>query len=885
VLAIANIAIPAVISMIYTAVEPDVPFHIPWEAPPDSLADARMLLDPPAGKHGFITARDGHLYFSDGIRARFWGTNLSGGGCFPPKEVAPKLADRLARFGFNLVRFHGMDSRWGNTIFDKSYPDTRHFDPDQLDRLDYLIHLLRERGIYINLNLHVGRRFTEADGVPQAEWLAYAKYCVIFDPRMIELQKEFARKLLTHRNPYTGLTYAEDPAVVIIELTNENSLFNGWVSGRLRGKQTEPPRGAWTDIPPYYAEELTRFYNEWLTKRYPSREALAEAWGEGMRKTGEQKLINGDFSGGQRGWELYQREPAAAKLEVSDEGREGGRCAKVTIVNVTDTRWHIMLTQRGLKLRKDIPYRVTFYAKASSPRQLSAEVSHAGPWRGYGSGRFELTTEWRGYEFTFVPPEDDDNVRLSFHLGETTGVVWVDEIVLQEAPVYGLRDDEDPWSGTVHRLQPEQFGSYTLARFRDEALFYFELERKYYLEMYRFLRDELRVGALIEGTNHNYGLPNLRAQSLMDLMDCHAYWQHPRFPRQPWSRTDWFIENTPMLDRPHESTIARLCRSSVLGKPFTVSEYNHPFPNEYGCEAPLIMAAYAALQDWDAVYFYTFGHRWTERELSGDVITGYFDICNDVAKLSQMPVAAISFITGAVNPARRIVTVSYSVERTFDSLREMRHGIRFFTDGELSPLLPLVHRFRVARFDAERTTSADEIGFQEPKGRIVSDTGELTWETNGAGRGLLSIDTPRLQAAIGWLGGRTVKLADVTIKVNTPFCAVSVASMDGEPISRSNRLLIVAAARCANTGMVWNEERTSIGDRWGGAPILIEPVEGEVWLHREIGSSQPRFLALDGLGHPKDERPHVEARRQGSQTIYILRLSRTHGTVWYAAVR
>ncbi|HID08581.1 MAG TPA: hypothetical protein EYP10_15710, partial [Armatimonadetes bacterium] len=333
--------------------------------------------------------------------------------------------------------------------------------------------------------------------------------------------------------------------------------------GRLRGKQTEPPKSGWTDIPPYYAEELTRFYNQWLTEQYPSRKALAKAWSVGMRDAGEQQLVNGSFASGEQGWELFQRPPAAAKVEFVNEGRDGKRCAKVTVATVTDTRWHIMLTQSNLKLRKGIPYRVAFYAKASSPRLLSVEVCHDGKWRGYGSGRFNLTAEWQQYEFTFTPHVDDDSVRLSFHLGEAVGVLWIDDVILHEAPIYGLHDDEDPWRGTVRRLQPEQFGSHTLARFRDEARFYFDLEKRYYLNMYRFLRYELGVRALIEGTNHNYGLPSLWAQSLMDLMDCHAYWQHPRFPRRPWSRTDWFINNTPMLDEPRESTIARLCRSAV----------------------------------------------------------------------------------------------------------------------------------------------------------------------------------------------------------------------------------------------------------------------------------------------------------------------------------
>ena len=40
--------------------------------------------------------------------------------------------------------------------------------------------------------------------------------------------KEFARRLLTHRNPYTGLTWAEDPALYCINLINEETLTNNW---------------------------------------------------------------------------------------------------------------------------------------------------------------------------------------------------------------------------------------------------------------------------------------------------------------------------------------------------------------------------------------------------------------------------------------------------------------------------------------------------------------------------------------------------------------------------------------------------------------------------------------------------------------------------------
>lgn len=829
-----------------------VPFHLPWKTPSRALVDASFLLDSPAGKHGQLEVRKGHFHFQHGPRVRFWGVNLSGEGCLPPREIAPRLADRLAKFGFNLVRFHGLDSGWGKTLFPKDAPDTQHFDPAQLDKLDYLIAQLEQRGIYINLNLHVARKFKPGDGLPQTEYLGYAKYCVIFNPRMIELQKDYARKLLTHRNPYTGRTYAEDPAVVIIELTNENSLFGGWTRGFLRGQQTKRNPGTWADIPPYYGEELTRFYNEWLRQRYRTREKLAAAWGEGARPPGLQLLKNGDFSDATVAWELSQRKPAAtAKLEISKDGPEGKPSAKVTVESVDNTAWHIMLTQRPLKLREGAQYQVQFRARAAAARQLAAEVCHSTPYRGYGSARFDLGTEWQSYQFTFTAPEADDQARLSFHFGNATGTVWLADVILREAPLYGLREDEDPARGTVRRLVPEEFSCHTDARFRDEGRFYYELERRYNETMRRFLREELKVRALIEGTNHNYGLPCLRAESLLDLMDCHAYWQHPRFPRQPWSRTDWDIGNSPMLDAPHASTIAQLCRSAVLGKPFTVSEYNHPFPNEFGCEMPLLIAAYARLQDWDAVYGYTFLHRWTERELSGNVVTGYFDLANEATKMVQMPTASLLFQRGDVRPANKLVKVSYDETRLYDSLKESRGDRTAFhlQGGNLSPLLPLVHQFRVLQFDAPRTTHISEIGFQEPTDEIVSDTGELRWKAGGKSTGRLTINTPRTQAALGWIGGQRLQTADVEFRIVQPaFCAVSLSALDNEPLTRSRKILLVGAARCANTGMEWNKERTSIGDRWGGPPLLIEPVEGEIMLRREAGSTPLKLVPLDGTG-------------------------------------
>ena len=854
------------------------PFHHPWEAPKDAVADAGFLLDAPAGKHGRVVVRDGHLAFEEAGRVRFWATNLSGEGGCPPKEVTPRLADRLAKFGFNLARFHGLDSTWGNALFPRKAATTQEFDPAQLDRLDFIVAELVKRGIYVNLNLHVARRFTPGDGLPETEFLGYAKYCVLFNPRMIELQKDFARTLLTHRNPYTGKTYAEDPAVIIVELTNENSLFGGWTGGFLKGKQSKKNPGTWSDIPPYYGRQLTELYNRWLAKRYPTRQALEAAWKGAARPPGPQMLTNGDFSAGKDKWDLSQGKTTQAELAITKDAPGGKPAAKVTVGKVDGTSWHVILTQRPLTLKKGKDYRVAFRARASAERDIAAEVCHSSPYRGYGHRRLELGTDWQECYFAFTAPEDDSDVRLSFQFGQATGTVWIRDVILHEAPLYGMREDEDPARGTVARLAPEDFASHTVARFRDEGRFYYDIESRYNLDMARFLRDQLKVRALIQGTNHNYGLPSLRAQALLDHMDCHAYWQHPHFPRQPWSRTDWFIKNTPMLDAPRANCISQLVRSSVTGKPFTVSEYNHPFPNEYGCEMPLTLAAYACLQDWDAVYGYTFNHRYDEALLGGDKVTGYFDLANEATKMAQMPTASLIFQRGLVAPARKLVTVNYDEDRTYDSLKERRWDrTGYHIAGELSPLLPLVHRFRVGRFDADSTTRADEIAFVEPADRIASDTGELLWQAGKERQGRLTIDTPRAQAAVGWIGGQTVATADAEFRLDTPFCAVSLVALDELPLGRSKKILLVAAARCANTDMQWNADRTSTTDQWGQPPLRIEPVTGTLTLRRQ-GTGRLTLTPLDGAGRAKSGAAASAAVRDGRAR---LELKADSATLWY----
>ncbi len=245
------------------------PFEFPLDDTNLDSIDLTGLLDAPAGKHGFVTVRpDGHFYFEDGTRARFFGTNVGGRACAPEKEQARVIAARLAKYGVNMLRLHSLDGRYGPLI-DYSRGTSQEFDAAALDRVDRFVSELKKRGIYVYFDLLDYRWFRTADGVKHGDefthnWQGSMKGASIFDERMIELQKDYATKLLTHRNPYTGLRYVDDPAVAVIETTNENSIFYFLNMSDLSL--------------PYYRDGLQRRWNRWLALRYRSREALAKAW-------------------------------------------------------------------------------------------------------------------------------------------------------------------------------------------------------------------------------------------------------------------------------------------------------------------------------------------------------------------------------------------------------------------------------------------------------------------------------------------------------------------------------------------------------------------------------------------------------------------------------
>ncbi len=208
------------------------------------IPDLSALNHQPAGRHGKIQAVGDELFFADGTPARFWGANLQAYALFTTEPRFMRAhAQRLSRLGFNLVRIHHHDSHWVQpNIFGSEAQTTRKLDAFSLKKLDQWIAALKAEGLYIWLDLHVGRSFTNEDGVEDFEEIAKGETSIrvkgfsYISPSIEALMLDFQDKYLRHINKITGLSYAEDPAVIAVMITNENDLTHHFGNALLPDK-------------------------------------------------------------------------------------------------------------------------------------------------------------------------------------------------------------------------------------------------------------------------------------------------------------------------------------------------------------------------------------------------------------------------------------------------------------------------------------------------------------------------------------------------------------------------------------------------------------------------------------------------------------------------
>lgn len=207
-----------------------LPLNFKNKVIPGSPLDFSFLKnDAPAGKYGqVVKAADGTLTFEKAPdrRLKLFGVNLCFSANYPTKEVADALAENLQRAGYNSVRFHHAD----DLMVKRKSADSTTLDPEKIDRLDYLFHALKKRGFYMTIDFYSSRTIRRGDGIPGMKEGSgdVFKALIPISPELMENWKKYVRAWMTHKNPYTGMTWAEDPALYCVNLVNEDLLTGYW---------------------------------------------------------------------------------------------------------------------------------------------------------------------------------------------------------------------------------------------------------------------------------------------------------------------------------------------------------------------------------------------------------------------------------------------------------------------------------------------------------------------------------------------------------------------------------------------------------------------------------------------------------------------------------
>ena len=727
------------------------------------------LLDAPAGKHGFVRVQCGE-FVTDAGPIRFNGTNLTGPANFPEHRVADRLAARLARLGINCARLHFMDTWYKNFmderrqgILDDDAKTQRKLSPGQLEKLDYMIAALKKHGVYVNINLHVGRTLDVRDGLPDGSPWAN-KTVGQFMPRMVELQKEYACDLLTHVNPYTGNAYTDEPAVAMIEISNEDQ---GLVKFGKAGKIATLGKP--------FQTELARQWNAWLRGKYQTEESIRSAWTRDAGTLGAELLPDSTKAK----WRLVQDD---AKATLTREG-------DIVRVNVIrEGAQYNPKISRKVSLEKGRLYTVSLQARrlAGTGKLSCAVVDPAHGWKVLWNVIPEVDSRWQTLSSTFEANETTSTTVLQMSQMRN-GVYEFRAVSLREGMPPIAQDPAAKFAqGSIPLLH--EHGTVSRQMRRDYDEFLWQRELGYWKGMRDYVRETLKARMPVSGTQAGHYSPR-EIQAQLDYVDSHAYFHHPRGKGAPWVNkgvtNDWTAGGESLVHG--MSTLRNLeGHSHAPEKPFTVSEYSHPYPSPFVGEGQPLACAFGRQKGWDGVFQYSYNHYPDGYEPQG-MPWCIFDAVANPAVLAQMPACAAMLVRGDISfdPEGKAGEVVWNKDRP---------GKEYFTVNTANSKL--------------------FVGYAD--GRTIA-LGDVS----------LTVD-----------------------KTSTGWATVSLVSRDATGFGRKGKasILIAASGSVRNTGAkIARVSKTAVRLLdWGHAPVLAEGVPCEIVLPVSPARLMCYALASDG---------------------------------------
>jgi len=419
-----------------------------------------------------------------------------------------------------------------------------------------------------------------------------------------------------------------------------------------------------------------------------------------------------------------------------------------------------------------------------------------------------------------------------------------------------LPDKNVPQPNALYMAQAEAFATkFGLAKDKTwrswehgpSKLFLNDLEHRFDAEMIQHLRKiGVKVPIVTTSSWGNNPLSSLPALLSGNIVDVHAYGGIDELEKNPlYAPTfiDW------------------IAAAHVIDRPLSVTEWNvSPFPAPDRHTSPLLVASSGGFQGWDALMLFAY----SQQPLASLGGPSNWEAYNDPALIAALPGAALLYRRGDVQEAKTKYVFAPTPVQLFDQLISPKNSVALRTAVERGKLvvamprtteLPWLEKSQIP-VGAQLITDPNESLINVDATYAISDTGELrrNW-----GQGTYTIDTPRSQAAIGWIGGEEIRLADVSIAVTTRNATVAVQSLDQANIREAHSILISQGAR-------------SVPESGNRMPYHLEPVVGRLTIHARKGLKLYNQLGPVAAQH---QLPTIYENGQ-----YQISLDRNLGTYW-----
>lgn len=333
-----------------------------------------------------------------------------------------------------------------------------------------------------------------------------------------------------------------------------------------------------------------------------------------------------------------------------------------------------------------------------------------------------------------------------------------------------------------------------------------------------------------------------------DMLDAHSYGKPEALAKNPHRDAHW---------------LHYIAAAQVSGKPLTVTEWAVPKPAADRHTAGLWIAALGGFQGWDALLAYNYAQTPLARPPNRQTP---WDQRVDPAQLGLAPTAALMFRRGDIARAQTTTALAPSVETLWGTHASPKRQASLRTAPEQTRTVIVLPDHPKLDWDAASpvppgasiVTDLDQDLLDPAATSVRSDTGQLDRDWS---EGVLRIDSPRVQVASGWIGGKTITLGDVRVRVDTPTATVAAIALDDAPLAQSRRILVTAVGRA---------------EPQADGHVRSEPISGEIALRTQSGAKIAPVGARDRARDLPPDAPTTSGTRDGGWVRLPLPKAPTH---------